>query len=772
MAAVQEGAARDKRILAAIEAGNERNASIRRNVHELGGALRKTKSRELVKRMKEAALGQSELELEDVEEQPFAEGGQGAVYRGYLGGELVCLKKISIVGVPAIKRTKMLSLFKTELGIMIRLRHPRTVQVLGVLTTNPSFLGLVMEYLPGGSLRHALDRDEVITPEFQRVWTSDVALGMAHLYSCKIEHRDLKTHNVLLTHDGRCKMTDFGLSRCEELKTFTTTATMRDSVAGTPAFMAPELFEDNTFTEKSDVYSYAIVLWEIYDRGIPWAGLKPQQILYKLIKEQRLEVPKSMPRDLSSLMERAWAQDPDARPSFADICTELQATTPRRPSSISRSWSASSSTAGDAPSLSSVVSGQGSTRSLASSVMNMFRAAQSDEAASKSPTDAQSAEEDASSASPAVKRGVEAAKNADPTGKINTVFEPMRTWYGAPARGALRKKHGAYPATPEALANWKSFGPVTTAFLDYQGVATGPAAAAPAPAARATKAGTRSKWYGKSTKTAAKAPVKAPPKKQSAAKPAARKPTTGSPAPAPAAAKKRGLFSKGRAAQPKPFVDESQPAPAPAARPTTAPAPAPPATAPAPARRGLFASLVGAKKLAARKPQFAPASGEAGGAADPEEPADEAADPEEINLCYDDSAQGGSARTFLGRTLDIFRGASTEAVAEVALTETQEDALRKIFNRVDVSGDGYVSVIEAIKALRCARSSTGIEADFARLLGLGDMTRIHQEDGTRDKLMLAFGALDADGDKKLSYEEFRRVVASAATQDPVLALDP
>ena len=281
---VQAGEARDKRILAAIEAGNERNASIRRNVHELGGALRKTKSRELVKRMKEAALGQSELELEDVEELPFAEGGQGAVFRGYLGGEIVCLKKISMVGVPAVKRTKMLSSFKTELGIMIRLRHPRTVQVLGVVTTNPTFLGLVMEYLPGGSLRHALDRDdEMITPEYQRFWTADVALGMAHLYSCKIEHRDLKTHNVLLTHDGRCKVTDFGLSRCEELKTFTTTATMRDSVAGTPAFMAPELFEDNTFTEKSDVYSYAVVLWEIYDRGIPWSGLMPAQIISKVI---------------------------------------------------------------------------------------------------------------------------------------------------------------------------------------------------------------------------------------------------------------------------------------------------------------------------------------------------------------------------------------------------------------------------------------------------------------------------------------------------------
>ena len=147
MAAVQAGAARDKRILAAIAAGNDRNASIRRNVHELGGALRKTKSRELVKRMKEAALGQSELELEDVEELPFAEGGQGAVFRGYLGGEIVCLKKISMVGVPALKRTKMLSSFKTELGIMIRLRHPRTC----LLYTSPSPRDATLSRMPSSA---------------------------------------------------------------------------------------------------------------------------------------------------------------------------------------------------------------------------------------------------------------------------------------------------------------------------------------------------------------------------------------------------------------------------------------------------------------------------------------------------------------------------------------------------------------------------------------------------------------------------------------------
>ena len=115
--------------------------------------------------------------------------------------------------------------------------------------------------------------------------------------------------------------------------------------------------------------------------------------------------------------------------------------------------------------------------------------------------DAQAAPPPAPAAAPTTtvrgkKRGPVKGATAKADSKIRMVFAPMRTWYGAPARAALKKKHGAYPATPEALANWKSFGPVTTAFLDDQGVAPGPTAAAPAPAARATKAGTRSKWHG------------------------------------------------------------------------------------------------------------------------------------------------------------------------------------------------------------------------------------------------------------------------------------
>ena len=154
---------------------------------------------------------------------------------------------------------------------------------------------------------------------------------------------------------------------------------------------------------------------------------------------------------------------------------------------------------------------------------------------------------------------------------------------------------------------------------------------------------------------------------------------------------------------------------------------------------------------------------------------DEAEDPADAN---DDQAVDASATSLWGRTRDMFRGAGALAKGEdAALTEEQEDALAKMFNRMDVSGDGTISVQEAIKALSGARSATSTETQFVRLLGLDDLTRVHHEEGTRrDKLVAKFRALDADGDDTLSLTEFRRAVVSAtrqdATADQKLALDP
>ena len=220
---------------------------------------------------------------------------------------------------------------------MVKLRSPRIVQVFGVVTTDSSFLGLVLEYCEGGTLREALAVDEhakTIDEAQRRRWLSDVALGMAYLYSKGVEHRDLKTLNVLLDASRRrCKVSDFGLSQSESLNTAATQSTMGGGGAkGTPAYMAPELLDSNTFTEETDVYAYALVIWEVLTGDIPWRGLNPVQVAMQILtKQARPAVPEGAPADLVALMERCWAHEPGAMPKFAAIKAELLGSGPATP---------------------------------------------------------------------------------------------------------------------------------------------------------------------------------------------------------------------------------------------------------------------------------------------------------------------------------------------------------------------------------------------------------------------------------------------------------
>ena len=290
-------------------------------------------SRDSARRDKRRAMADFEIEVSQVEAEPFGTGGFGAVHRAMFQGEVVALKKMSLAGVALPRRQKLLANFERELAIMVKLRSPRVVLVFGVLTTDPTYFGLVLEYLAGGDLRDALDDLEGCSATFRRgTWLLDVAEGMKYLYARGVEHRDLKCQNVLLT-EGRLRavVSDFGLSTSEELNTaasHVSGANNRDA-AGTPAYIAPEVISDNAFTEKSDVYSFSLVNWESLTRDIAWRGFKQAQIVGMVVYQaKRPQVPTDDGHydhgALVDLMRRCWAQDPDARPGFADVVDALQ----------------------------------------------------------------------------------------------------------------------------------------------------------------------------------------------------------------------------------------------------------------------------------------------------------------------------------------------------------------------------------------------------------------------------------------------------------------
>ena len=144
---------------------------------------------------------------------------------------------------------------------------------------------------------------------------------MAYLHP-RIVHRDLKPQNVLLGADGRAKVCDFGIAKFKD-RTFVSTV---NGQAGTPAYMAPELFDGAQVTEKVDVYSFAVLVWECLTGRVPWADVpSPMQVIYYVgVLGQRPQMPAGCLPALRALIEACWAETPAARPRFQEVLVRLR----------------------------------------------------------------------------------------------------------------------------------------------------------------------------------------------------------------------------------------------------------------------------------------------------------------------------------------------------------------------------------------------------------------------------------------------------------------
>ncbi|CAG7898020.1 unnamed protein product [Brassica rapa] len=193
-------------------------------------------------------------------EKTLGEGGFGAVYHGNLNGnEQVAVKVLSQSSAQGYKQ------FKAEVDLLLRVHHINLVSLVGYCDEG-QHLVLIYEYMSNGNLKQHLSREYATTP---LSWANrlriaaETAQGLEYLHiGCKppMIHRDIKSTNILLDKNFQAKLGDFGLSRSFPEGSETHVST---NIAGSPGYLDPEYYRTNWLTEKSDVFSFGVVLLEI-----------------------------------------------------------------------------------------------------------------------------------------------------------------------------------------------------------------------------------------------------------------------------------------------------------------------------------------------------------------------------------------------------------------------------------------------------------------------------------------------------------------------------
>jgi eukaryotic-like serine/threonine-protein kinase len=204
--------------------------------------------------------------------------------------------------------------FVQEARSAARLAHPNVVNVFDQ-GQDAETAYLVMEYLPGITLRDLLKDYKKLTPE-QTVDILDAVLsGLAAAHNAGIVHRDLKPENVMLADDGRIKLGDFGLARAASANTATGQALL-----GTIAYLSPELVTRGVADARSDVYAVGIMMYEMLTGEQPYVGEAPMQIAYQHANDS-VPAPGSknpaVPAELDELVLWATERDPERRPHDA-----------------------------------------------------------------------------------------------------------------------------------------------------------------------------------------------------------------------------------------------------------------------------------------------------------------------------------------------------------------------------------------------------------------------------------------------------------------------
>uniref|UniRef100_F6ZYN6 Tyrosine-protein kinase n=1 Tax=Ornithorhynchus anatinus TaxID=9258 RepID=F6ZYN6_ORNAN len=213
------------------------------------------------------------------------------------------------------------SAFLAEANLMKNLQHSRLVRLYAVVTQEPIYI--ITEYMENGSLVDFLKTSEGVKLTINKLldMAAQIAEGMAFIEEKNYIHRDLRAANILVSESLCCKIADFGLARLIEDNEYTA----REGAKFPIKWTAPEAINYGTFTIKSDVWSFGILLTEIVTYGrIPYPGMTNPEVIQNLERGYRMPQPENCPEELYDLMQLCWKEKPENRPTFEYMKSVLE----------------------------------------------------------------------------------------------------------------------------------------------------------------------------------------------------------------------------------------------------------------------------------------------------------------------------------------------------------------------------------------------------------------------------------------------------------------
>ncbi len=256
--------------------------------------------------------------------EKLGEGGMGLVH---LANDTKLNRKVALKFLPShiandeIERKR----FRQEAQSAAFLNHPNIAQVYAIEEVDEQ-LFIVLEYVEGKELKEIIENDHLTIDDKYRL-AIEIAEGIQAAHEKGIVHRDIKSRNIMINNSGRAKIMDFGLARMEGAERITKTGT----TIGTTAYMAPEQLSGEQIDTRSDIWSYGVVLYELFTGSLPFEGAYEPAIMYSIAEKDPVPISdhqKEVPERIVHVIERCLQKNKDHRyQSLQEVIKDLTSDT-------------------------------------------------------------------------------------------------------------------------------------------------------------------------------------------------------------------------------------------------------------------------------------------------------------------------------------------------------------------------------------------------------------------------------------------------------------